>query len=1187
MIGFKSFASRTKIDFRPGIMAVVGPNGCGKTNIVDAIRWVLGEQRTGTLRAERMESVIFNGTQSRRPLGMSEVTLLIDNNKGILPTSYSQVAVTRRLYRSGESEYLINRNVSRLRDIYDLFTDTGLGHSTYSIIELSMVEGIISGPSESRRYLIEEAAGVAKYKSRRNSTEKRLANTRESLQRLDDVFFETERRYKTLKRQASRAQRYQDLAAALQLRLLVDLAEERMDILTRREPFDERLKELDDIIEESENVQEDVSRQQIAFEGREINLIDRLNRAQDSSKRVERRISEAQSELALTQQRITFLDNGKSDSLARLDELQKAIKNSEASLDSTLKSSEGLKETLSGVKSALAGIDEKFEKGKAFFEASRHKLSSARKEEEKLRNQYAALQADDKRREMEKKRFRERTRNLNSERDRLAASISQLQAKISEGNSAITQKTEALKQVQSSRKDVDADLENARLDHSEKISNHARLSASAEAAKESLKSHLSRTTSLFSLPEKIRNEVDRRLLVPLSERIECLEEYNLAIAASLREVLDALDIPDLQTCLAYAEDFKSPENAVFRISEAKDSRGKDKPGNQDRIIAGEAGELPPEAANCRIASTLVNNAGEFGEFIRKRLANYVVVPDRDVIIKLAPWASVNSVILVTLDGECYHPDGIFYAGKLDSTALQIGWEKKLDELKGNLEQVSTAVSVSKKDLEAVSANLKITEQKVIAERRKILSLEDEIAHLNRHSASLKAETDRKVRRLKELEREIHSIEQQALKLDLPEDVTRRILDIQTAIKKSEQVRQATESEFQLAENQRVQIADERTALASEMTRLTERLRFAENTAESDQKSVDQARIDLASCESRIAESDRELQRVKQAAENIKSQLALFERDKNDLATAIELLNKERTDLKNETAESRKKMSSYQQHLKEALKERNQVESEVIGLRERLREVDRRLLEEAKTRPESVGAETANNAVADLEPLGYADLSAEKIRTRLSSLGPVNMLALEELVEVEERYHFLEDQKQDLENGIEVLEETIDRINSEARRRLRETFDKVNMHFQRIFQALFEGGESRIQLEGDDPLNADIKIFATPTGKRMQALSMLSGGEKALTAIALLFGIYQVRPSPFCILDEIDAPLDDVNISRFTRLMTEFAKNTQFLIVTHNKRSMEAADCLIGVTLGEDGSSNLVSVKLERETQAQP
>ncbi|MBT7789765.1 MAG: hypothetical protein HN757_12885 [Calditrichaeota bacterium] len=361
----------------------------------------------------------------------------------------------------------------------------------------------------------------------------------------------------------------------------------------------------------------------------------------------------------------------------------------------------------------------------------------------------------------------------------------------------------------------------------------------------------------------------------------------------------------------------------------------------------------------------------------------------------------------------------------------------------------------------------------------------------------------------------------------------------------------------------------------------ERLNNGRKAVERFERMSQQLEADIAAQQAKMANNDIELDRVRKAVVNIEGQQVLTRKEKVKSAESIAKLNSEKVALRKERDEMKDSLRNLNLRQRELLEARSTIEGHVIGLRERLREVDRRLEEEAHVSPITVHKETVDNALKELEPLGYVNLSAEKIRTRISSIGPVNMLALEELKAVEERYLFLRDQKLDLENGIEVLEETIDRINTEARRRFRETFDQININFQRLFRRLFEGGEARIQLEGEDPLEADIIILATPTMKKLQSLSMLSGGEKALTAIALLFAIYQVRPSPFCILDEVDAPLDDANIGRFNRLVKEFSDNTQYLVITHNKRTMTAADNLIGVTLNEDGSSHIVSVKLER------
>ncbi|NQU05305.1 MAG: hypothetical protein HQ568_04365, partial [Calditrichaeota bacterium] len=428
--------------------------------------------------------------------------------------------------------------------------------------------------------------------------------------------------------------------------------------------------------------------------------------------------------------------------------------------------------------------------------------------------------------------------------------------------------------------------------------------------------------------------------------------------------------------------------------------------------------------------------------------------------------------------------------------------------------------------------------------------------------------------------EIQSLKSEIEHLPVDDDVYAVSDELHEKLKDLTALREKSEEELNNLDLRRMEISEERSATASESARIGERLAAVERAVEMHKRDVRSGGDDLAALNARLAKGDIELKQVKQASENIISQAALLASENVELSDAIETLRVKRREINEERSKTNSFLKDAQERQRSALKEQSRIEAETITCRERLREVNRRLEEEAGVRPESVSENSRNDALAELEENAFSDLSLDKLRTRLQSIGPVNMLALDEIGEVEERHRFLADQKADLESGIEVLEETIDRINYEARRIFLETFDKVNSNFQDVFRDLFDGGEAQLTLQDGDPLESDIRILATPSGKKMQALAMLSGGEKALTAIALLFAIYKVRPSPFCILDEVDAPLDDANIGRFTKLVRQFAVSTQFMIVTHNKRTMEAADCLYGVTFGKDGTSSMVTVTIE-------
>ena len=1172
MIGFKSFASRTVIDFRPGIIALVGPNGCGKSNIVDSIRWVLGEQRTSVLRADRMESVIFNGTQHRRPLGMAEVTLTIENNRDILPSSFSEVAITRRLYRSGESEYAINRTPSRLRDINEMFQDTGFGRGTYSIIELPMVEGIISGPSESRRKLVEEAAGVAKFKSRRASSERRLASTRESLVRLEDVYGEIEKRFRTLKRQASRAQNYQSLERALELRILIDLSEERVEIISNRDPLEIRLKEINTELEKTESHTESSTTRLNANEGNELIIVDRLNRANDTQKRLERRDTEMNGEIALAQQRISYLQKDKSDIIERREDLQRRIKNAESSHINAQADVKGLESTVSEFDNRIATLELKFEEAKANYTANQKITNTARLNLNAAQSKLSNLRDEIRRREAENIRRKKKTSQTVQERETLTVSldkIKQSSKSITMENAASVTKVLYLRKLLISES---KELELLREEHASALSTKAQASAKVDAARGALNSHRARASASFALPKALKKVAKEKNLISLGERIQSNPEHRAAIAAGLRPVLDALDIEDLAGVFQVSEKFDKRENAIMRFPGSNGS---------SKCVNGLNVEIPEEFSGCQFISSLILNQDELGDFLRNRLCDVVLVSDRENQRDMSGWASENKLRLITPDGECLDPDGVFHAGQLDPDAMQIGWSSRLTELEKNLKSVQNLAEEAKIQVQTNSSALSKSEESFKNHRNQLRKQEDKSAETERMIARFNAEIERKAARLNELVSELNRYQKETLDAFDSNQYNEKTEVLELAVTEAESKHKEAVGALQQIEYSRIQAAEKRAQVSAEKSQRLERLNNGRKAVERFERMSQQLEADIAAQQAKMANNDIELDRVRKAVVNIEGQQVLTRKEKVKSAESIAKLNSEKVALRKERDEMKDSLRNLNLRQRELLEARSTIEGHVIGLRERLREVDRRLEEEAHVSPITVHKETVDNALKELEPLGYVNLSAEKIRTRISSIGPVNMLALEELKAVEERYLFLRDQKLDLENGIEVLEETIDRINTEARRRFRETFDQININFQRLFRRLFEGGEARIQLEGEDPLEADIIILATPTMKKLQSLSMLSGGEKALTAIALLFAIYQVRPSPFCILDEVDAPLDDANIGRFNRLVKEFSDNTQYLVITHNKRTMTAADNLIGVTLNEDGSSHIVSVKLER------
>lgn len=1165
MIGFKSFATKTALDFRPGVMAVVGPNGCGKTNIVDAIRWVLGEQRSHTIRAERMESVIFNGTSQRRPLGMAEVTLTIENDKGLLPSTYTQVAITRRLFRSGESEYLINRNPCRLRDINDLFADTGLGSNAYSIIELSMVEGIITGSSDSRRALIEEAAGIAKYKSRRTAALKRLDQTRENLDRVEDIFREVEKTYTALRRQAARARRYQKLTRALQLRLVADLSEERLAIVFKRKPLEERLMIIEEEHQQAENDATQATSELLSLEGRELSLLDRSRRTQDSLKRLEQREAELRGELALTKQRITFLESQQAKAGDRKTELSDLIQSSEKHSEQAAQDAEQLERELKETQSEIGSIEKQIKELSGKLDQLRIEAREARQVETEARS----LLSNE----------LEQHRRIEDDRNQLTGRHKRLQAEIVNLEDGITSLTKELKELEVEFKRVTeskADYEKQfvelrperdrlreRLD--EAFAQRARKSAQNEAAKASLQAHKRISASPSSLPKSIRKIAESENLKSLGSRIECEKKYEKPLSAVLYPILEALDRPDKKTAAEIASNIEDGFQVVLRSTEKTTFNFPQK-------------QLPPQAKACAWGYELIQNNDSLGDFLKNRLIDVIVAPDLDTLFNLTDWAINNHCRIVTLDGLFFEPDGIFHSAKITAENLAIGWTSRLKELERDAANSEKSLNEAEKKLSDLKDEFEKTDKLTNEIQSLRFKNQNQHAQLERNLADKTAQLSRKQQRLVEATSEL---EQLASDLEGLHQINIEFdADLESDLSNKTKKRTEIESNLQNEESLFKNLTDRGSTLRAESARLTERIDSARKNRERYAAEAKQALENLAKLNAALTDGETELKRVGTAAESLAGQIELLEREKKDVSEQVAQVRTERTGIREERDKATQKLNNAQERQKDALKDRNKIEGEVITLRERLREVDRRLSEDADVPPSSVTDATPGDALAELEVLEMGDIPIDKLKIRLQALGPVNMLALEELDAVEERYKFLIDQKQDLVNGIELIEETIDQINHEARSRFRETFSRIDEYFQEVFRTLFEGGEARITLQDGDPLEADIRIWATPSGKKLQALSMLSGGEKALTAIALLFAIYRVRPSPFCILDEVDAPLDDSNVARFNKLVRDYSKNTQFMIVTHNKRTMEASDCLFGVTLGDVGTSRLLSVKIE-------
>ncbi len=1175
--GFKSFAGRTQLQFDPGITAVVGPNGCGKSNIVDAVRWVIGEQRARVLRSEKMENVIFNGTAKRRPLGMSEVKLTIENTRGVLPVEYSEVVIGRRLYRSGESEYLLNGVQCRLKDITDLFMDTGMGAGAYSVIELKMIEEILSDNAQDRRRLFEEAAGITKYKLRRAQTMRKLDATQVDLTRLRDLVEEIERRVRSLKRQAKKAARYRELEEELRSLELALAWLEYSRLEQQRSSLDDEIKNLHDDLE-GQNAQQ--GKQEAELESLRMTQIEReellLERESELQRHVDT-VRRIEGELRLLSQRLDVCrrdrDRNTSDRAEALDRSQ--------SLESEL---DDLRERLAAAKPELEARTAELEKAREERDRTRDAAEKIRSHVQETREMVGKISEELATRQRQLDRLESRNELLEQDRNTCAAQIEALQSSVV---------------------DVKAELETAHeaVDVAQKAVDIARSELTqAEERKEALESDRETATEVLRRVEKQREAAaaEVQLLSSLvtsyddfSEAVQYLAERSndngdhlmtvadvVACDAADRLAVDAA-LGDMAACIVV----ETEEEAVRAMNQL---RTEDK-GRATFLVLSRLRRTDNDLETHSppigdLLASRVRVQEPYGPVVRLLLHNCLIADD-DVEARLIAAELDGTFRVFSRTGEWVDSRGLLHGGSANeasSGGLRLGRREQLEEAKERFDRLDEDLTKSLGQVRAVEAAL--ADVQVGPKRELLTEAERGLADAEKVLARVEFRRTSFQDRAHELESRLDAI------ADTRSRTSDEIRQLETEVKetkvKLDEIRQrrtTVEAEFHEAD------AESRAA----MTVYSD----ANLSAVQKHNEVDNLERDVKRNHDTIEELTAKAARLKLEIEALDVQLTKETERQSALKDELEHVRSGRPDLeqavtvaKNQLMETKSEISSLESELRKIRQSRE------LQMREENTRAIR--LAEIQTRMEDLVAHIAEDFDIDLmrteievpEDLleGDAREKVHTLRDKIRGMGPVNALALEEYEQEKERYDFLSAQLTDLEKAEETLKETITEINATASARFEETFEAIRVNFCKLFADLF-GGEATADVvleEPSDPLESAIEVFARPRGKRPSVLAQLSGGEKTLTAIALLFAIYLVKPSPFCILDEVDAPLDDANIARFMKLIRTFAETTQFILVTHNKRTMEAADRMYGVTMQEQGVSSLVGVRFEEATESE-
>ncbi|MFT8319457.1 MAG: chromosome segregation protein SMC [Bacillus sp. (in: firmicutes)] len=1172
VIGFKSFADRIAVDFVPGVTAVVGPNGSGKSNITDAIRWVLGEQSARSLRGSKMEDVIFAGSDTRNAVNFAEVTLTLENEDNVLPLDYHEVSVTRRVFRSGESEFLINKQNCRLKDIVDLFMDSGLGREAFSIISQGKVEEILNSKAEERRSIFEEAAGVLKYKTRKKKAESKLVETQENLNRVNDILFELEGQVEPLKIQSSIAKDYLEQKENLEqteVALMVydiELAHKKYEHISNQlahykaeelkissllqgkeakmEETKNHIAALDESIDDLQQVLLLVSEELEKLEGKKEVLKERKKNATQNREQLEKnkqelevRVQELTTEKSKQQQFVQMLQ-------AEAKQIDERLKKNEKDL---LLFNENLEELIETLKSDyIELLNEQA--------AAKNEINYINQQLESQDRRTTQLEADNAKYTSERQEILEKKQTIIEKQEQLCAELNHADLSLKE-------KQEAVGDIQGKLQKIEKSLYQS-----------YQFIQQAKSRKEMLEELEDDYAGFFQGVKEVLKARERALEGihgAVAELMHVPKQYSvsmeIALGASMQHIVVETEQNGRQAIAflkknAFGRATFLPMNVI---------KGKSLADSQLRLIQNHPSFIG-------VAANLIRYDSKYHNIMSNLLGNVIITKDLKGANEMAKLLQYRSRF-VTLEGEIVNPGGSMTGGALKQKTASILTRKgELEELKAKifdmeksslkledqLKKGKSTLQIEEASLESIrvqTEDLRFQMQSWKDDLKEIefeeRTMNDKLSLYDRNKADFVQENQTLKTRHKELIQQLEIMKQKIDKLDqeitvLTDKKNKQSLSKETVVNEIGELR--------------VQYA----AKKQQLTHAEEKLSLQTNDLKEQEEKWINVKEDLELLSSEMTTSHSGEEYLESAAEQ-KLQ------EKNETISLISLRREERLqlqaameDVELEIKEHRRIHRGMVQALNEEEVKLNRIDVELDTRLSNLREEYMMTYEGAKADyPMTIEVEEARKKV-------------KLIKLAIEEMGTVNIGAIEEYERISERYDFLLEQKTDLEHAKDTLYQVIDEMDDEMKKRFEQTFVGIKTHFEPVFQALFGGGRADLRLTNpEDLLNTGVDIVAQPPGKKLQNLGLLSGGERALTAIALLFSILKVRPVPFCILDEVEAALDEANVFRFSSYLKSYSSETQFIVITHRKGTMEEADCLYGITMQESGVSKLVSVRL--------
>lgn len=1168
--GFKSFAEKTVIEFDSGVTAVVGPNGSGKSNIIEAIRWVMGEQSAKNLRGGRMHDVIFSGTNVRKPINIAEVTLILDNTDGFLPVDFEEVSVTRRITRNGDSDYLMNKQPCRLKDIVDLFMDSGLGKESFSIISQGQVEAIFNAKAEDRRAIFEEAAGVFKYKLRKEKAERKLEDTQNNLDRVQDILYELDSQVEPLQKQADVAREFLEKKERL---TKLDIGLSVMRIQTLNEQVNAGKHQLEQLNEELTEVESDVAENQMST----VDLKGQLNETESQREELNSQLLKnvqdiERTEAALnlhvekTKHKEAFLkekqasiakqEEVKADLLLRLNETHKTV-------EQQSKKAAELTEQIAQKQTQIARLEGNKEEA---IEELRTAYIELMQKQTTLKNEQTYLDQQLMRQSISRQKMAKEAAEMKKEYQQLDANSAE---KEQEYKALKEELDQLVKTYQKQRKELDQ-LEERQKDKQNRLTNATNKLHQAKAKQQSLMEMQENYAGYFAGVKAIMQQRAsfKGVVGTVAELIDIPKEYLEAVDTVLASNSQFIVVEDEKVgreAISFLKKQRVGRATFLPLTTIKPRYIPEKTVRQAKKIDGYIG----------IASQLIQYKDQVANVLKNLLGTTIVAKNLKAANEIARAVHYRFRV-VSLDGDVMNAGGSMTGGgKRSSNTHLFSQKEELKELEIYIGEMEKTIAIRQEELEK-SAERK-QEKSEELENIRVLGEEKRV-----YEKQVQAEWDALKEKHSRMERE-----QKAYMYEFSEvekewgENKERLEEVKAERVRVEEQLEASKEEMNLLSEQKEDAQSQKQVLNEKIAKQQEQLNFA--------------REEQASARSQKESFEKQISQVDETIETLKQEMTAFESGKEigseeELAEKLHSLKHTHTELKTKESSLKEKQTSLEAELKEVEASLNDKQGRKQYLAEQKSKVDVQLsradvsidhLLEHLSEEYSMSFEEAR-----LQP--KIELDAEEVQKRvklikkeIDELGSVNIGAIEEYERVYERWRFLTEQQEDLLKAKEKLYDTMGHMDNEVRRRFKETFEKIQRQFAVVFPQMFGGGKAELRLtDPDNLLTSGVDIVAQPPGKKLTSLSLLSGGERALTAISLLFSIIQVRPIPFCILDEAEAALDEANVSRFGKYLRQFDTDTQFIVITHRKGTMEEVDSLYGVTMQEKGVSKLVSVRLQ-------